>query len=292
MDPSSRAQWALSVVFSRDDLGFTDWNQAAAVLAGACALPGAKGLESRALEQAMELAAERWQRAPKRPALAPVPGEESADFADLLGYTTVALRHGGLATTYVGLTLRACELAGRELTAQERTRLTRVVRSVLVVKEVDRYLGAVREAPADLPEDPAEALDQLELEAIGQLEGIQPDQVYKGSRIAFVGELIHGVIHAYAVRQVLRLAPDVAPVAVKRLAEQVVAQRKLIETRGAQQFDELEGPSSLDYLEVLGQGFDDPEKLQFACCARELWEAHGRPEEWEPLIGRTLAALE
>lgn len=292
MDVAARAQWALSVAFSRDDLGFTDWNQAAAVLAAACALPGAQGLESRALEQAMELVGARFQRAPPRPPLPAVPGEESAEFADLLGYTTVALRHGGLATCFVALTMRAAELAGRELTQLERTRLTRVVRSVLVVKEVDRYLGAVREPPEGLPADPGEAQLDLEREAFGQLEGIQPDQVFKGAKMAFVGELIHGVIHAYAVRQVLRLAPGVGRVAVTRLAEQLVAQRKLVETRAPQQFEELNPPSSLDYLEVLGQGFDDPEKLQFACCARELWDAHERPEEWEPLIGRTLAALE
>ena len=134
MDAASRAQWALNIALSRDDLGHTDWNQAAAILAAACALPGAKGLEARALEQAMELAAERFSRAPKRAALPSVSGEEDASFEDLIGFTAASLRHGGLATSYVAFTLRACEIADHQLTQQERTRLTRVVRSVLVVR--------------------------------------------------------------------------------------------------------------------------------------------------------------
>ena len=125
-----------------------------------------------------------------------------------------------------------------------------------------------------------------------QLEHIAPDQVFKGVRVAFVGELIHGVIHAYAVRQVLRLVPQAARMPQTRLSEQVSAQQHLIDLNPPLQFDDLNTPSSLDYLGVLGQGFDDPEKLQFACCARELFDAHERPESWEAHIARTLAALE
>jgi len=292
MDAASRAQWALNIALSRDDLGHTDWNQAAAILAAACALPGAKGLEARALEQAMELAAERFSRAPKRAALPSVSGEEDASFEDLIGFTAASLRHGGLATSYVAFTLRACEIADHQLTQQERTRLTRVVRSVLVVREVDRYLGGKREAQPGLPRDLWESQQLLEAQAVEQLEHIAPDQVFKGVRVAFVGELIHGVIHAYAVRQVLRLVPQAARMPQTRLAEQVSAQQHLIDLNPPLQFDDLNTPSSLDYLEVLGQGFDDPEKLQFACCARELFDAHDRPEAWEAHIARTLAALE
>jgi hypothetical protein len=190
--------------------------------------------------------------------------------------------------------LRAAALAGRELNTVERTRLTRVVRSVLVVKELDRYLGALREPDPSLPDDPAQALEQLEIEAMAQLEGIQPDQIHQGARTSFVGELIHGVVHAQAVRTVLELQPDVVRPVVQRLAEQIHAQRTLVATRAHQQFDDdaLSLPASLDYLDVLGQGFDDPEKLQFACAAKAIFARHDRPPEWEPLIARTLAALE
>lgn len=292
MDVAERASWALQVACSRDDAGFTDWQHAAAILAAACALPSAKGLDSRALEQAMELSAERFRRLPKRPALPPVEGEEEAELADLLTFTTTALRHGGLGTSYVGLAMRAAELSGRPLDTLERTRMTRVVRSVLATREVDCYLGAAREAPPDLPADPAEAAEILLGRAFEQLADIQPDQIYRGARTAFVSELIHGVIHGYAVLQIVRLAPESARPAVTRWAEQLEAQRALTENRATQQFDELEPPPSLGYLDVLGSGFDDPEKLQFACCALELWNSRGRREEWEPLIGRTLAALE
>jgi len=292
MDVAARASWALQIACSRDDLGFTDWHHAGSTLAGACALPSATGLDGRALEQAMELSAERHRRMAKRPPLPEVQGEADAELADLLTFTTTALRHGGLATSYVGLAMRAAELAGRPLQTLERTRLTRVVRSVLAAREVDRYLGAAREAPPDLPADPAAAAELLLDRAVAQLEAIQPDQIYRGARTAFVGELIHGVVHGYAVMQVLRLAPQIARPAVTRWAEQLEAQQALCDARAPQQFDELEPPPSLGYLDVLGAGFDDPEKLQFACCANELWRARGKPADWEPLIGRALAALE
>ena len=294
MDVAERAGWALQAAFSREDVGHTDWHHAASVLAAAGALPLAVGLEARALTQAMELAVSRFARIPRRPALAPVAGESEADLGELLHFTTAQLRHGGQATTFVALALRAADLAGRPLHALERTRLTRVVRSVLVVQELDRYLGAPREPDLSLPEDPAQALELLEVEAVLQLEGIQPDQIHHGARTAFVGELIHGVIHANAVRTVLELQPEVVRPAVLRLAEQIQAQRTLVRTRAPQQFDDdaLSLPASLDFLEVLGQGFDDPEKLQFACAARAIHARHDRPPEWEPLIARTLAALE
>lgn len=293
MDVGERADWALQAAFSRDDVGHTDWHHAASVLAAAGALPAAQGLEARALTQAMELAASRFGRIPKRPMLEAVEGEADADLTELLGFTTAQLRHGGLATTYVALAMRAATLAGRPLNTLERTRLTRVVRSVLVVKELDRYLGGARTADPTLPRDPAEALARLEVEAVNQLAHIQPDQVHRGARTAFVGELIHGVIHACAVHTILELEPAAAPQAVQRLAEQLHAQQTLVATRAPQQFDDsLSPPASLDYLEVLGQGFDDPEKLQLATAARALYDRHGQPEAWLPIIARTLAALE
>jgi hypothetical protein len=99
-------------------------------------------------------------------------------------------------------------------------------------------------------------------------------------------------MHAHAVRQLLSIAPELAKRPLIRLGEQVTAQQQLIDVRAGQEFDELSEPSSLGFLDVLGQGFDDPEKLHFACAARVLWEAHDRPEHWETPLKRTLAALE
>jgi hypothetical protein len=240
----------------------------------------------------MELSTDRHARVPRQADLPEVQGEQHIDMKTLLQVTASSVHFGGAATTLVGLVLQAAELAGRGLEPMERIRLTRMVRSNLATREVDRYLGAPRVSPEDLPENDGEKLLELERRSVGQLEFIRPDQVYKGSRLAFVGELIHGVTHAHAVRILMGQSGDLHFMPLIRLGEQIQAQTKLCEINVGQQFEELNEPESLSFLDVLGSGFDDPEKLHFACAARVLWESHQRPEEWEPLIKRTLAALE
>jgi hypothetical protein len=290
--PSERGSWALEVAFSRDDVSWYDWLHAQSLLAGTIALDSVSGLEQRALEQALELTAERYRRLPSRASLPPVIGEETMTVESAIQAACSMLRHGGQATSMGAAALRCASLAGRDLTDVERLRMIRVIRSNIAEREVDRYLGGRREIPADFPYEPLEGLDQLEARTVGQLAEIQPDQVFRGMRVAFAGDLINALPHGQAVRFLLGRSPQVGRMALNRFAEQVSAQQNLVDLKATQQFDDLAGPPSLSFLDVLGTGFDDPRKMVFACAARELWERRGKPDGWSEILQRALATLD
>lgn len=289
---AERAGWALSQAFSRDDVGHFDWLHAAALLAGAGTLPQLEGAEARALELAMRLSADRLARLPKRAPLAVVRGEEEAEAEEILQFTSTQLKHGGMATVFVALAMRAAEVAGRPLARPELVRLIRVVRSNLAERELDRYLGAERVAPGGLSEDPGEALGQLTGLAISQLADPRPDQVHRGARVSLIGELVHGPIHAAAVLQLMRLAPNSFRPALLRLGEQLGAQHYLSTLEVAQQFEDLPEPDALTFKQIVGSGFDDPRRLLLACAGFELDLAFHHPEGWSTRIARACLALE
>jgi hypothetical protein len=292
MELAERARWALGAALGRGDIDWQNWSHGASLLAGALALQNVQGMDAVALTRGMEVEAERLQRLPRRPPLQEVTGEQQLGLVDLANVTSASLHFGAVATTFVGLVAGVERLSGEPLEERERIHLVRVVRSNLAAREVDRYLGAPREAAPDLPAEPGDRLAALEERAVGQLAFIQPDQTYRSARVAFIGELIHAVMHAHAIRHLWSVDPAMTTRPLLRLAEQVSAHQRLCDLRATQQYDELSEPDNLDFLTVLGQGFDDPDKLHFLCAARVLWEAHGHPEHWEPILKRTLAALE